>query len=191
MWEMVASALLIHVGKTAVDKFWSNRSSPNHAVVNQTGQVSYAGRSAACRTVIRQSAAGLRRQQSGTLFGSLYLPGTLQDRIQGDEIVLVLVIREDNQQVYLFETDMGGYEIDLPLGTYSISVFMVDPEEDDLFQAEIYAIGLPTAEGVDLTGIESLSAQSYDDMHSLVSDAPVHVIPGRTVLLGFRFRSFR
>ena len=186
MWEAVASALLIHIGKTAIDKFWSNRHSSKSLVVNQTGNVTRSTRDEAGRTVIRKDLTGLRSQKSESLFGNLYLPSTVQGQIVGDEIGLVLVFGEENEQVLLFEADINhGYEIDLPFGSYSIFVFIIDPEEPDLFDAEIYAVGFPTAQDVDLSGIQTISLDEYEDIWDLVDISPVRIKKGGPFYLDF------
>ena len=186
MWEAVAIALITHIGKKAIDEFWSFRDSSKSPVVNQTGLISYASQDASGRTVVQKDYAGVKRQQSGTLFGNFYLPESIQDLIEGDEIVLVLVVGADNEQTYLFEADIThGYEIDLPFGFYTVFVFVIDPEADDLFDAEIFAVGFPTAEHIDLTGTDAFTLQDYDDIWDFVDLAPVKITRGGPFYLDF------
>lgn len=188
MWETVAATLLIHIGKKAVDTFWFNRDSSKKPVVDQTGNITYTGLDTTGRTVIPTNFTKLRHQQSATIFGNLYLPDTIQDIIVGDEIVLVLVIGEDNERSFLFEADIErGYRIDLPYGYYSIFIFIVDSEEEGLFDAAIDAIGFPTAEGVDLSGIREIFSDNYEDFWGLVDSSPIKVTRGGSFYLDFIF----
>lgn len=186
MWEAVASALIIHIGKTAIDKFWNNKDPLKSSVVNNTGIISYAGKDSQGRTVIPKNVTGLQYQQTGTLFGKLYLPDTIQDALVGDEIALVLVIGEDNDQVFLFGADIiNGYMIDLPFGLYSVFVFILDPTAVDLFDAEIYAVGFPNAENVNLTGVDFIDVENYNDIWSLVDMSPVRIVNSQPCFLDF------
>jgi len=172
----IASALIIHIGKTAVDKFWSRKDSPRPAVVNQSGSVAYMNKTADGRTVVPKAISDVRYRPTGTIFGNLYFADTLQESLIGDEIVLVLVIGEDNDQFFLFEADLEhGYQIDLPLGLYSFFVFVLDPTAVDLFDAEIFGMGFPNAYDIDLSGIHTVTLQDYEDIWSMIDTAPVRI----------------
>jgi len=186
MWEAVAIALISHIGKVAIDKFWTNKDPLKSTVVNNAGIISYSGKDPQGRTVISKNITGIQYQQSGTLFGKLYLPDTLQNTLVGDEVALVLVIGEDNDQVLLFEADMyNGYVIDLPFGLYSVFTFVLDPTAVDLFSAEIYGVGLPNAEHIDLTGIDFIDVDNYDDILDLVDLSPVRIFSTQPCFLDF------
>ncbi len=104
----------------------------------------------------------------------------------GDEIALVLVIEENNQQIFLFEADINvGYEIDLPYGIYSIYVFLMDPEGPNLFDAAIYAIVFHCAEHIDLSRIGSFSLAEYDNVWDLVDEIPIKITIGGPFYLDF------
>ena len=186
MFEPVAIALLTYLGKKTIDSFWSSRQSSNSLVVNHTGHITTSHRDAQGRTVIGSGLTGPAVPDHETLFGDLYLPDTLQDFLLGDEIVLVLVIGEDNQEVILFEADIDtGYEIDLQHGLYSIFVFVMDPEEPDFLNATIFAVGLPCAEHIDLSGIESFFLDEDEDIWNLVDLSPVEITRGGPFYLDF------
>lgn len=188
MWEAVVSGLIIHIGKTAIDKFWTNKDSPKSPIVNQSGIISYAAKDTKGRTVIPKPATEAGTQQYGTLFGNLYLPETLQNELVGDEIALVLVVGEgrNNDQTMLFEADINnGYVIDLPFGLYSIFVFLLDPSAQDLLRAQIYAVGFPNAENVNLTGIGFIDVEKYDDIWTLVDLSPVRMMSRQPSFLDF------
>ena len=186
MFEPVAIGLLTYLGKKTIDTFWSSRQSSNSLVVNHTGHITFSHRDAQGRTVIGSDLTGPAVHDHETLFGDLYLPETLQDFLLGDEIVLVLVIGEDNHEVILFEADIDtGYEIDLQHGLYSIFVFVMDPEEQDFLNATIFAVGLPCAEDIDLSGIESFFLDEDEDIWNLVDLIPVEITRGGPFYLDF------
>ncbi|MFP4035784.1 MAG: hypothetical protein ACLFT5_09805, partial [Desulfovermiculus sp.] len=119
-------------------------------------------------------------------FGNLYLPDTLQDFLLGDEVVLVLVVGEDNQHVILFEADIDtGYELALQHGLYSIFVFVMDPEAPDLLNAMIFAVGLPCAKDIDLSGIESFFLNEDEDIWGLVDLSQVEITRAGPFYLDF------
>lgn len=185
MWEAVASALIIHIGKSAIDKLWVTKNSSSSPVVSQNGIVSYGSKNMEGRTVISKSLTG-PRQQTGTLFGNFYYLASLQRDLVGDEVALVLVIGEDNDQVFFFEADLNrGYQIDLPYGLYSVFIFVLDPTAADLFDAEIYGVGFPTAENVDLSGLKTISVKKYEDFYNLVDTMPVRIMSSNASYLDF------
>lgn len=185
MWEIVASGLLIHLGKKAIDKFWPECRSGKHPVVSQTGNLGYAF-SDAGRMQVGKELTVSQYQEYQSLFGNLYIPDTIRNLMVGDEVALVLVIEETNQEVFLFEADVNkGYKIDLPHGVYSIFVFIVDAKAEDLFDALIYAVGFPCAEDIDLSGIQSISVDNQEDILDLIDDTPIEITRGRPFYLDF------
>ena len=62
MLEAIATALIIHLGKKAIDAFWSERSSIQYAVVDQTGKLSHAA-SYGTRTLVRTTGTRVRYQE--------------------------------------------------------------------------------------------------------------------------------
>lgn len=185
MWEIVGASLISYLGKKAIDEFWSGRRSGKHPVVSQSGNVGYASLNAG-RTSIEKKFTVSQFQEHETLFGNLYMPDTIEDLLVGGEIALVLVVEERYQEVLLFEADMDmGYQIDLPYGIYSIFVFIVDTDVDDLFDAMIYAIGFPCAEHLDLSGIDTITAEDHEDIWNLVDDSPIKITRGGPFYLDF------
>ena len=165
MWQAVAVPVLIHLGKKVIDSFWSERRAGNAPIVNQTGNIGHTV-SEAGRTRVAREFTVSTYQEYESLSGNLYIHSTLGEL--EDAVALVLVIEETTQQMVLFEADVDmGYEIDLPHGVYSIIIFLLDPEAEDLFSAEIYAIGFPCAGDIDLSGIGSFSVDDYEDVWEL------------------------
>jgi hypothetical protein len=176
MWETVTNGLLTHLGRKAINEFWSHRGAMKSPVLNQSGLISCATEDVSGRTIAHKDFAGAKCHQIGTLFGNFYLPHTIQDLIQVDDASLVLIVGADNEQTYLFEVDLRhGYEIDLPFGFYSIYVFVIDPEADDLLDADILAVGFPTAEHIDLTDTEALTLQECANIWDIVDLIPVKI----------------
>jgi hypothetical protein len=178
MWEVVAVSLISYLGKKTIDEFWSKRRSDSYPVISQDGNIGYANLDSG-RVSVERSLTVSRSQRYETLFGKLYVPDTIEDLLGGDEIALVLVIEERSQQAFLFETNLDeGYQIDLPYGIYSVFVFIVDSDEEDLFDAMIYAIGFPCAEDIDLSDIDHITAEDHEDIWDIIDDSPVKITRG-------------
>ncbi len=178
MWEGVAAGLLIHLGKGLIDKFWGERRAGKLPVIDQSGDFGYMGLDEG-RMVVGSDFTVAEGQEYELLFGDIYLPDTIAEWMEGDEILLVLIMDESSSQVYLFEADLEeGYAIYLPHGFYSCYVFLMDPEADDLFNAEIYAVGLPPCEGIDLSEIDGFSLEDEQDIFDIVDDSPIAITPG-------------
>lgn len=122
-------------------------------------------------------------QPDELIVGNLYFPYTVNDLLVGDELILVVVIEERYQQMLFFPADHAGYEIYLPHGVYSFLVLLVDIGLDDLLEADILAIGLPSA--LDLSGIDDINVESYDDIWGLLIDEPLQVGYGGPFYLDF------
>jgi hypothetical protein len=184
MWEIVVSALLIHLGKKGIDKFWPECRSGKHPVISQTGNLGYAFSDAGLMQVGKELTVS-QYQEYQTLVGNLYIPDTIQNLMVGDEVVLVLVIEETNQEVFLFEADVEGYKVDLPHGVYSIFVFIVDARVEDLFDALIYAVGFPCAEDINLSDKQSISVDNHEDIWDLIDETPIEITRGGPFYLNF------
>jgi hypothetical protein len=179
----IATPLLIHLGKVTIDRFWGTQSQGNSAVVNQTGSLEYTA-SDAGRTQVRKDFTVPTYQRYEVLFGDLYLDDTVRELLSGDEIPLVAIVEENQQQVLLFDTDLDGYEVDLPQGVYSICVFLVDADASTLFDSQVYAIGFPSA--IDLSDAGGgFELDYYEDVWQIIDSSPVEIKEGGPYYLDF------
>jgi hypothetical protein len=181
MLETIATALIIELGRKAIDKFWKSADDNHAPVVTSGGQQGFAAIDDG-RTQVRLAAAA--RTSSEWLFGRFYIPPDVNDQLTGEELALVLVVEEHQQQVLLFVADLdNGYEIELPYGTYSFYAFLVDATVDDLFDALIYAVGLPSQ--VDLSGFDTFVLEEGTTYFDLVQDVPYDITAGGPFYLDF------
>jgi hypothetical protein len=179
----VAVALMTYLGKKTIDNFWGARSGPDNPIITQNGNLGFTS-SHEGRTLVGREFIVDEYQEVELIFGNLYLPEPLSEYLYGDEIALVLIVEEIEPEAVLFEADLDyGYEIYLPHGIYSFYVFVVDPDLDDLFDAEIYAIGLPSS--LDLSGVEELTLEDADDIWEYLIDSPIPVSEGGPYYLDF------
>lgn len=182
MWEPVGIALLIHLGKKAIDRFWQSAQAGNQAIVDSSGHLgtTYVDRG---RVQVARDFTVRHGEQYELIVGNLYVPFSVSEIMTGAEIVLVLVVEERQQNVLLFAADIEGYAIYLPHGLYSFYVFLMDADEDDLFDALIHAVGLPS--GLDLSDVDTIDLEDHDDVWELVDTAPTPVLPGGPYYLDF------
>ncbi len=183
--EGVAVGLGVHLGKLLIDKVWTAIQDGKALVANQDGNLglttSHGG-----RTLVGTEFTTPKSQVYELVVGSLYIPSTITDWLAGDEIPLVLIIEETRQEVIIFTTDLNaGYEIALPHGIYSFYVFLMESDADDFYDAEIYAVGLPSK--VDLSNVEKFDLKDHDDIWDIVSDFPVKIHQGGPYALDIIF----
>ena len=176
MWEVIAGSLLIHLGKKAVDSLWGSNRSGEQIIINNSGIIGQTYYDGEGRTQVSQDVTLLARQPFGKFIGDIYLPDTLEDWMIEQGILLVLILDETSGQVYFFEADLEyGYEIDLPYGTYSCFLFLMDSYEDEFYEAEIFAIGFFCREDIDLTQFGSIELYNESDIWEVVDESPVIV----------------
>lgn len=118
------------------------------------------------------------------IVGNFYFPYTVNNLLSGQELILVVVVDEGSQQVFFFPADYEGYELFLPHSAYSFLVLLVDVDGvNDPLYGDILAFGLPSA--VDLSGIEDLLLEDYDDIWKLLIGDPLKVGYGGPFYLDF------
>lgn len=180
--EAIAVGLALHLGKKAMDWVWDAVQDGEAPVVNPSGNLGFAAWDGG-RTVVAKELTVPEYQVSELLYGNLYLPDTITDYI-GDPIPLVLIIEEIHQQVLFFAADLeAGYEVYLPHGIYSFFVFLMDADSEEFMDAEIHAVGFPSA--VDLSDIARIDVDEHDDIWDIVISDPIEITSGGPYSLGF------
>jgi hypothetical protein len=181
--EQILIPVTIHAGKKIVDIIIERVSKGQNPVVDQSFNVGVTSRSDG-RTAVDKGFTTRQNQPGELIVGNFYFPYTVNYLLTGEELVLVIVTEEMNQQVLFFLADQEGYELFLPHGAYSFLVLLVAMAGiDDPFYADILAIGLPSA--VDLSGIEDLLVEEYDDIWTLLIHEPLGVSYGGPFYLDF------
>jgi hypothetical protein len=179
MFDAVASALLIHLGKKGVDWLWSELN--RGPVISQNTGPGYAA-SGVGRTRINRNFTPSRQTYYENLFGNFYIPYTIGNILCGSEVFIVLLFDQMEQQVLLFEADIGGYDIELPYGNYYSYVFLMDGEDPNFFDAEIYAVGFPCARHIDLSHVENFETRN---IWGLVDSGSIRINRGGPFVLDF------
>ncbi len=181
--EAIAIGVAVHLGKRVVDWIWDAVQDGGAPVADQSGNVGLTV-SRAGRTVVDRGFTVPRAQPHAQVTGELYCPGTISESLYGDEVALMLIVEETEGQALLFAVDLDGeYELVLPHGLYSSYILLMDTEADDFLDAEIYAIGFPSA--VDLSGIDQFTLEDPEHVWDMVSDAPWEVTWGGPYRLDF------
>ncbi len=135
------------------------------------------------RTLVKKTFTIPSYLEEELIIGNFYLDFILEIMVLGDEVPLVLIVEETHEQVFLFEADLEtGYEIYLPHGTYSFYVFLVEKDEKELLNAEIYAVGFPSR--IDLS-LADTSQQEDIDAWELADDTPIEVTHSGPFMLDF------
>ena len=182
MLEAISIALITHLGKKVIDRFWNRLQTGNTPVVNQTGNIENTTLHAG-RTLVQKEFTVPEYQEYELILGNFFMTPMLMALLVDTEVPLVLIIEETQQQVFLFEADLDeGYEIDLAHGIYSFYVFLVDRGETDLLNSAIHAVGLPSR--IDLSGVED-SLVEDEDVWNLVEDSPIEITRGGPYNLDF------
>jgi hypothetical protein len=185
MWETLVIYLGQEIIRRGLDRMWSNKT-PNQQdkfVLDPSGQLHIAD-SRNGRTFIPQSSFRTQQRRTETVFGDFYIPLSVNNLLDGDEITLMMIIDEINQQPLIFEADLNqGYQVELPHSDYSFLAFLLDPDADSLYDALVYAVGLPSI--ADLTQIEEFYTDQHDDIFSFVTMDPLGVYGGGPYYLDF------
>jgi len=185
MLETIAAALITHLGKKVLDKFWSSLQDGNAPVVDIRGDMDQTT-SQAGRTQVRKMFTVPEYQEEELIVGNFYQDLVLElftEMIEVPQVPLVLIVEEPQEQLFLFEADLdAGYEIYLPHGVYSFYVLLIDRDEDDLLDAPINAIGFPSR--VELSHGDAAQREGIDAWE-LADDSPLEVTHGGPYLLDF------
>lgn len=170
----VAVSLLSTLGERAIKAFWPEAQRGTSPVVTRSGHLSHAVVGNSGQTQVRREATVRRNQAAETLYVRFFISQGLADALFGDELALVMVYDHASQEALLFAANVeGGCELFLPRGIYSVCAFLVDSEADDLYEAEIYALGLPSR--YDMRRMESFTLDNADDVWQIVNDEPLQV----------------
>jgi len=180
--ETIATALIAHIGKKVVDSFWKRLQTGNTPVIDRTGHIENSTLREG-RTFVQKAFTVSEYQDYELILGEFYMTPISEALLMELAVPLVLVIEETTQQVVLFEADLeGGYEIELAPGIYSFYVLLVERDNPDLGNAEIYALGLPSK--MDLSSSEELPEDDAA-LWDFVEDSPREIIPGGPYILDF------
>ncbi len=158
--------LALYAGKKVIDLISEGLSSGQTPVVDQAGNIGAVYNNQG-RTIVDRNFTASAYVASELIFGNFYIPDTVEILMTGEELALVVVIEVQTQNMLFFPADPGfEYELYLPHGVYSFFVLLLDTDVDDLMDAEIFAIGFPSA--VDMSNIEDFQLQTHDDVWELL-----------------------
>lgn len=181
--EQIVIPITIYGAKKIIDLMFERMAQGEKPVVDQSFNVGVTGQRGG-RTTVDRRFTTRQNQPNELIVGNFYLPHMVDDMLTGEEVALVIVIEELSQHVLFFPADRGGYELFLPHGIYSFLVLLMDMVDiDDPLYADILAVGLPSA--VDLSGIDDLLVEDYDDVWELFVDEPLRVSYGGPFYLDF------
>jgi hypothetical protein len=113
------------------------------------------------------------------VFGSIFLPDTVQELISKDKVLLLMVYGKGTENLLLSELDVDAkYMLDLPHGQYYFIAFILDAGYEALLNSRIYAIGFPSKDNLNSPEREDFYLNHPADILEFIDPAPVNIQRG-------------
>jgi hypothetical protein len=173
MLEAILVPIGIHIGKTIFDHLWKSVTNAKPAAVNTNGNFTYMSTNITSANVQKNFTVS-SSQNYGLVQGKIFVSDSTSNILYGDEIALIFIIDELNEDMIVFQAELSReFNICLPNGIYSFYAFLLDSNADTLYDAEIFAVGLPFL--FDLNDADQLYLEKAEDIYELIENSPVEI----------------
>ena len=170
--------LLSRVENEALDNFWIDTSKKKYPIIDLQGNLGYSLLSEDELLLIRND-FGSSYDLYELVFGSLFLPDTVQELLSQDKVVLLLVYEKEKHNLLLSELDADTkYMLDLPRGEYFFFAFVADAKAESLLDSTIYAVGFPAKENLNSPEHEGFYLKHPTDILEFVDPGPLAIKQG-------------
>lgn len=133
---------------------------------------------------VRNDFTGSAYEECEFVFGSLFLPDTVQELLTGGKVLLLMVYRKKTRDLLLSELEADTrYMLDLPHGLYYFFALILDAGARDLLDSRIYAIGIPCHENLNRPELERFYLEHPADIWEFVDPAPIDIKQGGPLYL--------
>lgn len=171
--------LLSRIEDKALERFWKDTAAGKYPIIDLQGNMGYSLSDQDSMLFVRNDFATSAYEECEFVFGSFFLPDTVQELFSEDKMLLLMVYRKRTQNLLLSELDADTrYMIDLPHGLYFFFAFIVDAGAEDLLDSKIYAVGLPCKENLNHPELENSYLEHPADIREFVDLAPVDIKGG-------------
>ena len=172
--------LLSRIEDKALDRFWKDAAAGKYPIIDLQGNMGYSLPDQDGMLFVRNDFAASTYEECEFVFGSFFLPDTVQELLSEDKVLLLMVYRKKIQNLLLSELDADTrYMIDLPHGLYFFFAFILDAGARALLDSTIYAVCLPCKENLNHPELENfLSRTSQPTSWNSSILAPVDIKSG-------------
>lgn len=171
--------LLSRIEDKALDRFWKDTAAGKYPIIDLQGNMGYSLSDQDGLLFVRNDFTASTYEECEFVFGSLFLPDTVQELLSEDKVLLLMVYRKRTQNLLLSELDADTrYMIDLPHGLYSFFALVLDAGAEDLLDSKIYAVGLPCKENLNHPELENYYIENPAEIREFVDLAPIDIKDG-------------
>lgn len=171
--------LLSRIENKALDQFWKDTSAGKYPIIDLEGNMGYSLSGQDGLLFIRNDFTASAYEECEFVFGSLFLPDTVQELLSGDKVLILMVYRRTSRNLLLSELDADTrYMLDLPHGLYSFFALVLDAGARDLLDSRIYAVGLPCKENLNRPELEKFYLDHPADIREFVDPTPIDIKRG-------------
>lgn len=173
----VVGGLLLKGGSRAIDHFFDEVIKGKQPVLDQTGIVASTRLGTDQHQYVTSNAVRAQRRRTVTIGGRLFFPDELSQLVSDGDIVLALVLDVHFDRLALFQADPDvEFLLTLEPGSYLFYMFVLAPDADDIYASSIDGVGFPSA--IDLSSIDNILLDNYEDVGALIDDRPIDLPPG-------------
>lgn len=171
--------LLSRIDNKALDRFWMDTSAGKYPIIDLEGNMGYSLSDQDGLLFVRNDFTASTHEECEFVFGSLFLPDTVQEILSGDKLLLLMVYRKKTRNLLLSELEADTrYMLDLPHGQYYFFALVLDAEARNLLDSTIYAVGLPCKENLNRPELEKFYLEHPAEILEFVDPAPIDIKRG-------------
>lgn len=181
--EGIAVGKCIHqlsrIEDKALDRFWEDAVAGKYPIIDLQGNMGYSLSDQEGMLFVRNDFAASTYEMCEFVFGSFFLPDTVQELLAEDKVLLLMVYRKKTQNLLLAGLDADTrYMLDLPHGLYSFFALVLDSEARSLLASTICAAGLPCKENLNHPELERFFLEHPTDIRDFLDPSPVDIKGG-------------
>lgn len=167
------------INDKALDVFWKDTSAGKYPIIDLQGNLGYSLLSDDGLLFVRNDFTASIYDKYELVFGSLFLPDTVQELLSEDKVLLLMVYGKETQNLLLSELDVDAkFMLDLPHGRYFFFAFILDAGAEILLDSKIYAIGLPSKDNLNNPELESFYLGHPVDIQEFIDPTPIDIKDG-------------
>ncbi|WP_440947347.1 hypothetical protein ACSAZL_03470 [Methanosarcina sp. T3] len=178
--ESIAVGKCIHlvsrIEDKALDRFWKDTAAGKYPIIDLQGNMGYSLSDQDGMLFVRNDFAVSAYEVCEFVFGSFFLPDTVQELLSEDKVLLLMVYRKKTRNLLLSELDADTrYMIDLPHGLYSFFALILDAGARKLLDSTIYAVGFPCKGNLNRPELEKFFLEHPADIMEFLDLSPVDI----------------
>ncbi|AKB29576.1 hypothetical protein MSSAC_1237 [Methanosarcina siciliae C2J] len=171
--------LLSRIEDKARERFWKDAVAGKYPIIDLQGNMGYSFSDQDGMLFVRNDFVTSTYEVGTFVFGSFFLPDTIQELLSEDKVLLLGVYRKKTRNLLLAKLDAESrYMLDLPRGLYSFFVLVLDARAGTPLASKIYAAGLPGKENLNKPELEKFFLEHPTDIRDFLDSSPVEIKGG-------------